>query len=327
MEKVESNSIIDKLSKFFLREPKPFTKKRDINWKAIKVSASIGIAGVVLMLLLMPTPKTEITDFVEKTDSSGNRIQTNTESNPSADAWAQLQQSQASVGSIPRSLDYLSSQRSGSSIGGSNPPNRNSGMILTRGGLDTKTQLPPGTKLRIRLNDSLNLTTQAVPLLGTVVADVEHDNTVAIPNGSRVIGEISFDESTERAAVTIRSVQLPDGRERQISAIGLGNDGQYGINGKVSSEAFKNTVGQTLTRFIGAYAEGSMQRGQLGASQGGHENGMKNAISETAKDRTEAWAEDLKKEKKWIEIPAGKEFTAVINQPFSFRDPGSTYGN
>ncbi|HPI39833.1 MAG TPA: TrbI/VirB10 family protein [Pseudobdellovibrionaceae bacterium] len=327
METVESNSIADRITKIFLREPKPFTKKRDINWTAIKISAGCGIGGVVLILLLMPAQKPEVQEFVEKVDSSGNKIQSLSESNPTADAWSQMQQSQSAVGTVPRSMDYLSSQQGGGLGGSMQAPNRSSAMILTRGGIDTKTQLPPGTKIRIRICESHTLTTQSVPLLGLIVADVEHENSTAIPSGAKVIGEMSFDESTERASVVIRSIQMPDGRERQISAIGVGKDGQYGIDGNVHSEAFKNSVGQTLTRFIGAYAEGSMARGQLGASQGGHENGMKNAVAETAKDRAEAWGEDLKKENKWIEISAGNEFSAVLNQPFSFRDPGGTYGN
>ena len=64
----------------------------------------------------------------------------------------------------------------------------------------------------------------------------------------------------------------------------------------------------------------------MGAAPGGAENGLKNAVAETAKARADTWAEDLKKEKKWIELEAGAESFAVLNQPFSFRDPGATYG-
>jgi hypothetical protein len=94
----------------------------------------------------------------------------------------------------------------------------------------------------------------------------------------------------------------------------------------VHSDALKNTIGQTLTRFVGAYAEGSMSRGALGATEGGSANGFKNAISETATERAQAWAEDMKKERMWIEIPSGSESWAVLTQAFVFRDPGSTFG-
>jgi hypothetical protein len=328
METNESSTLIGRISKLYLKEQKPFTKKRDVNWKALKVSALSGIVLVVLILLLMPTTPPETGDFSEKIDSNGYKIQSMAESNPTADTWAQMQQSQLNSGSAPRSLDYLNgSGGSPSNFGSSAKPDRSSSMIIGRTGVDSKTQLSPGSKIKVRLNDSVTLSTESVPVIATVVSDVEHEGSNAIPKGARVIGEIAFDESSERASVTFRSLLLPDGRERQISAIALGNDGQYGIEGKVNSAAIRNTVGQTLTRFIGAYADGSIQRGQLGASQGGHENGMKTAVAETAKDRAEAWAEELKKEKKWIEVKAGKEFIVIINQPYQFRDPGSFYGN
>ncbi|MFN9066383.1 MAG: hypothetical protein ACK5V3_04090 [Bdellovibrionales bacterium] len=115
-------------------------------------------------------------------------------------------------------------------------------------------------------------------------------------------------------------------RERPLSAIGVGSDGQVGVDGRVHSETMKNVIGQTMTRFIGAYAEGSMQRGSLGENPGGAENGLKNAISETAQDQAERWADDLKKEKRWIEISNRTEFYAVLTANFAFRDPGATYG-
>ena len=88
----------------------------------------------------------------------------------------------------------------------------------------------------------------------------------------------------------------------------------------------KNAVGQTLTRFVGAYAAGSMNTGMLGANQGGHENGLRNAVAQTATDRANAMGEDLQKERKWIELDGGTETTAVLSQPFTFRDAGATYG-
>lgn len=132
----------------------------------------------------------------------------------------------------------------------------------------------------------------------------------------------SFDDSSDRAQVVWKSLQFSDGRERQLSAVGISYDGQGGVEGKTHSEAIKNTVGLTLTKFIGAYAEGSMQKGPLGANAGGDDNGMKNAVAETAKDRADSWAHDLQKEKKWIELDSYTESIAVLSSPFIFRDPG-----
>ena len=69
-----------------------------------------------------------------------------------------------------------------------------------------------------------------------------------------------------------------------------------------------------------------MNTGMLGANQGGHENGLRNAVAQTATDRANAMGEDLQKERKWIELDGGTETTAVLSQPFTFRDAGATYG-
>ncbi|MGK5090142.1 hypothetical protein WDW86_21545, partial [Bdellovibrionota bacterium FG-2] len=87
----------------------------------------------------------------------------------------------------------------------------------------------------------------------------------------------------------------------------------------------KNTIGQTVTRFIAAYAQGSMTRNSNGDSAGGSQNGMLNAFGQTAQDRGQAWADGMKKEKKWIELPPGAEALAVLSQPFTFKDQGSVH--
>ena len=114
------------------------------------------------------------------------------------------------------------------------------------------------------------------------------------------------------------------GGDRQFLAVSVDQDGQVSVQGKIHSEVLKNTAGQTLTRFVAAYAEGSIQRGALGSNPGGDDNGWKHAVAETAKDRADKWAEDLKKEKKWIELKSGTEFFAVLKEPFTFRDPGGS---
>ncbi len=198
-------------------------------------------------------------------------------------------------------------------------------MILSRSGNDAKNQLSAGTRIFVRLSDKIIVSTQAMPLIGIVMKDVNHDDGLAIPQGSKVQGSVSFDDGLERATISLTSIIFPDGRERQISAVAIGADEQLGVEGNIKSNAFQNTAGLALTRFIGAYAQGSMSSGQLGAQSGGSQNGMKNAISATAEDRASAYAEDMKKQKKWIELTNGTQFMAVLNQSFIYREPGGTY--
>lgn len=323
MEMTVKPTFKERLSGFFLKDKMYFLKRREINWKSVR-NCGIGavVIGVVVVLILpTPAPKTE--DFHEKADSGSTGTSAQAERDPNQEA---LNQMGASGGSrtVPASLDLLYARNDGGGNAASND-DRSSSMILARGGLDSKTQIPPGSRLAVRLYEKAIVATQGMPVIGVVTRDYIHEDSLAIPQGSKLFGEVSFDNGGDRAKVDWKSIQLPDGRERPISAIGVGVDGQVGVSGKVHSDGVKNTVGQTLTRFIGAYAEGSMQRGALGGNPGGSDNGWKNAIAETAKDRAEALAEDLKKEKSWIEVSSSTEFYAVLTQNFAFRDPGTTY--
>jgi hypothetical protein len=69
-----------------------------------------------------------------------------------------------------------------------------------------------------------------------------------------------------------------------------------------------------------------MSTGQFGAQTGGRNNGIKSAISATAEDRANVYAEDMKKQKKWIELSYGTQFIAILNQSFIFKEPGGING-
>ncbi len=316
----------ERLSNLVLKDALPFTKKRDINWKTIRTALLVALAVAVVGILCLPAPKPEQKTFYENSDErisgGANPVR---ENNPTEDTLAQLQSAKRQGASGSRAFDYLNTGGSGSGGGGLSQ-NRNSSMILTRGGLDAKTQLPPGSRITVSLDQAMTLDSHSMPIIATVSHDVVQEDGVAIPQGSRIYGDASFDDGSERVQVNWKTIQLPNGAMRPFAGIGIGSDGQVGVEGRVHSEAVRNTIGQTVTRFIGAYAEGSMQRGALGGNPGGNENGIKNAIAETAKDRANTWAEDMKKEKKWIELRAGLSFMAVVTQAFQFRDPGNSYG-
>lgn len=325
MEVTKWEAIKKRIAKLFLKEPRPFTTKRELNWTALKKSGAIGIGVAVLILLILPAPKQEKTAFHEQGEA-GSAQSRFPESDPSRDALSQISQAQAAVRPVPVSLDYLyqnSSGGGGSPRGGST---RNSPMVLAREGADSRTQLPAGSRIVVCLTEKVIVGGQPMPVIGKVSRDLIYEDSVAIPEGAKMFGDVSFDAASERASISWRAVELPDGRRRALSAVGVGIDGQGGVEGRIHSEALKNTIGETVTRFIGAYAQGAMQQGVMGAQPGGAENGLKNAVAETAKLRADSWAEGMKKERSWIELDAGAESLAVLNQSFSFRDPGSTYG-
>lgn len=325
MEAVTKEVNLD-FKNYFLKEPKPFTSKREVNWPKVQTWAISFVGVLVLGLLVMPSSEPDQETFHEKAEQGSLANIKARENDPTQETIRQLQESQANVRQVHGSLDYLYRPSTGGAGGGNATPDRNSAMILSRGGTDARDQLSAGTRISIQLTSKVTIANQGMPIVGIVTDDVSSESGTAIQSGSKVIGDASFDSDTERAMITWRSIITPDGRERAFSAVGVGKDGQVGIGGNVHSDGVKNVVGQTLTRFVGAYAAGSMNTGAFGANQGGNVNGLRNAVAQTATDRANAMGEDLQKERKWIELDSGTDTIAVLSQPFAFRDAGATYG-
>lgn len=313
--------------RIYLKEPKPFTKKRDLNWFGIQIVFGILLAIIVTTILLWPSSAPEQKVFHEKTNGSTSSNSSGEQSDPTQETVKQIQSAQMNSQQVHSSLDYLYRQEnSPSGSSGTNQPNRNSGMILARNGFDNRTQLSPGTRISIRITQGISVSEESVPIIGTVLKDVDAETGNAIPSGSKVLGDVSFESSSEKVSLTLRAIILPDGRERAFSATALSSDGHSGLEARIRSESAKNVVGQTLTKFVGAYAAGSMNTGAFGANHGGGKNGLRNAIAETATERANLMGEEMQKEKKWAELSSNQEISVVLTQPFSFRDPGGTYG-
>lgn len=314
------------LKDFFLKEKRPFTKKRDVNWTMVKWASGGIVLLIIAVILVVPGSKPEQKNFHEKVSAVGGSPATSEHADPTQETLKQIEDSKINSQQVHSSLDYLYKQDGPTGTGGGTQVNRNAGMILARNGFDSRTQLSPGTRIIVRLPQGISISDQAVPVTGIIEKDVYCEAGLAIPQGSKAIGEVSFESTTERTSLTWRSIILPDGRERPFSAVGIGGDGQSGLQARVRSETIKNAIGQTLTKFVGAYAAGSINTGAFGANPGGSKNGLRAAIAETATERATALGETLQKERKWAELQPGQILIAVLNQPFTFRDPGGAYG-
>lgn len=317
--------LSQKMKLLLFKDAKFLSSKKEVNWNFVKLVSIVGVGVAVVVLLLLPEPKPEVREFHNKVDDVAKAPEEKKEEpNPNQDTWEQMKASQSSASSALRGVGSYSSYLGGGNSGGGSgsSKNHNSSMVLSRAGSDSRLSLPSGSMMSVRIISRITVSIDPMPVMGIVTSDVVHDSMLAIPSGSKLFGEATFDESTEKAQVAWKSIVMADNRRRDIQAIAVTSDGQAGIYGDVRSNALKNVAGNTITRFIGAYAEGSMTRSMLGVSTGGVENGLKQAISETAKDQAEQYGNDLKKEKKWVEIEANTEANAVVTAPFQFRDVG-----
>lgn len=309
--------MVDKLKNVFLKDPLPFTDKRDLNWRLIKKSSFISIFGLIFILLLMPEEEAQTNDFSEE------RPQTLAEKESEIDKINNDTLSLLSKNRprhVPANLNHL--------YAGNTPSNQHkhtSSMVIARNDLNSGNTLPMSSKIQLNIPASIKVEGSQIPIMALVTNDVYYKEGLAIPKGSAFFGHASISDS-DRVNILWSLVQFSNGNEKKIQATSIGMDGRVGIAGDLEGNSATNAFGQTFSSIVAAYAEGSKETGPLGANRGGHENGVRNAVAETARDRSEAWAQDLQKEVRWITISAGTDLFALVTQPFVFRDPGATHG-
>jgi hypothetical protein len=314
-----TNFKIRKLLEFYyLEEPALFSQRRDINWRNLRNTGCVVVVCLIVALLAAPDKQPERETFSEPVttpsdpalEKGGATITTKSEVPLSFTAI-----------DTPPTSPSIRTVLSASKAALRKTPKSGSFVVIMRPGYSSSSHLPPGTRIEIELTESVSVAAEAIPLIGIVSENLTSHGEVMIPARTTAYGDVVFD-GAKRARINWKHLELPDGRTKTISAAGIGKDGRMGIDGNVHSEALKNTAGQMLTRFVGAYAAGSMQTGMLGGSPGGNRNGMRNAVAETARDRSEAFAEDLKTEDRWIELEAGEKTTAILLEPFMFDELG-----
>ncbi len=307
-----------------LKDKKPFIKQRDLNWKIIKFSSIAILVIGVFILISIPESAFKNEPFHEKAEAGTLKPSNTQNDDPTNETLRQFNEAQASMGSIPRSLDYLYNTNSSSNAGGVS--NQNDSMIIGRDGTNARNELKIGTRFSVQILDRTTISNQSMPVQGRIIHNISSDNNLAIESNSTILGDATFDEASGVATINWKSIILPNGSQRPISASAINSDGRIGVTGKIESEGMKNAVGQTITHFIGAYAEGSMSKGSFGSSEGGHKNGLKNAVAQTAIDRVNKMGEEIQKERTWIVLERGTECLAMLSQPYVFKEVGVTNG-
>jgi hypothetical protein len=309
-----ASKMAGKIKAIFVIEPVAFSNKKQINFRGIAWLSAIVLAVFCIGVLFVPPEEEQTRSFNDRRAS----MQTSTApvSNDSSSPEQSLNPSAI--------RNYLAGHPAGGMGGSSQVNNRNTSMVIPHDG-DSSTTLPPGTKFWVQLSQGVTVTTRTIPVIGVVVSTVESRSSVAIPETAEIYGEATLDQESSRASITWKSILFPDGRSKTLNALALGPDNQAGVEGVYHSDAVKNTAGQMVSHFVEGFAEGAINRGPFGANQGGVQNGLLQGAADTAKDRTNAWSEDLKKPKEWVELQAGSRFQVILSQPFVFRDPGGVY--
>lgn len=314
MEVKTTPGAFGRMQSWFLREASPFSGRREVQWARVKAAGLVLVGILILLLLILPTGKPEPETFTEQGAYEYKQAEGTSSANLSYSEPLSSRRGQTPTSPWRPGTPAVSGRNS-----------RDSSMILSRDGLDARSEIPAGILVAVKMHSKVVATSLSLPVIGELAEDILHEGELAVPAGSKIFGIVSFDGGS-RALVAWNSIQLADGRKRKFAALGLGEDMQAGVEGEIGSDAGKNIVGQALSRFIGAYAEGSMERGMFGVSSGGDSNGWKSGVAEVAKAQADGLAQGLQKERRWIEIDASKPQQAILTEPFVFRAQGGGSG-
>lgn len=301
--------------RIFWKPLQPGEAKRQFNTTATLTALIVMVVVFTVVALIAPAPPKYVGEFREQLRPEDEKRIAIEREKAIAEVTAKAQSAFTSKNS--------SKVEASAGRGQGTAPNRNSSMILNRPGVNSGNQLAAGQKFTVQLLDKITVGDQAVPVIAEVTGGVFNDSGGGILEGSRLYGTAQFQAGQDRAQIQFQSIADPSGVVRNLQAVAIGADGQMGASGETHSNGFRNAAGQFVTRFAGAYAEGSQQRDFMGNSQGGATNGLLNAVAQTAKDRTDDFATDLKKQHEWIELPQTTTVNVILTQPFMFRESGS----
>ncbi|MBV2169293.1 MAG: TrbI/VirB10 family protein [Bdellovibrio sp.] len=284
-----------------------FSQKTELKISSFKWMGLIFVLVFVCVVLLMPD---EVPiQFSEKMDQE--KVQ-------SGDPTEQIEKKSATSSS----LLWATPKREFSRSGYAAEVNHNTSMMIGSSGGNAKTQLRSGTRLPLRILDKVIVSQDSVPVLAESLLDGATDSGLRLPAGTKFYGEATYTKGTDRASIVFKQISLPNGQIKGLAAKALGKDGQPGIEGRVYSDGVKNTAGQVLTTFVGGLAAGSIQTDIFGRSKGGLENGLLNAVAETARGKAQSYGENLKAEREWIEIRSGAECDALLSESMDLQYGG-----
>lgn len=289
------------------QDKKDQKKVLDVNKVKYYILGGVGMFTTAVLFM----PNNQETEFYEKRllDSSSQSV-----SNDNVVSENQMRGNAQRLWEAPKS--YAGGGHSSYSRS-DDDRKRSSSMIVSSFGENAKNQFAAGVRLPLVMIDRVVVSEEPVPIYAELIRSVTTESGVRLEAGAKFYGEATYSRTSQRAFVRFNKISLVSGEIKDISAQAIDQKGQLGIKGKVFSISIENTTGQLITTFVGGLASGSMATDVFGRSKGGVENGLLNAVSETAKSRADRYGEKLKDEREWVEVQAGTEFNVLLNEAYS----------
>ena len=298
------------LGQLFVSTTTTVSKKVEINQKNIVVSFFGVLILFVVVVLFLPTEDTRVFHEVKDEEKV---------SDVSMPRSVAGQNSKSPNKKTKAGTLWNDGGSAGAAQGSQSQINYNTAMVMGSTSGNSRDQLYAGYKVRLQNIDKFVASQDGTPIIARAVESASTDSGLAIPAGAIFYGEATYQAASDKAQIKFNRVSFPDGRILDIQANAIDESGQSGLSGQVRSDAVKNSAGQVLTAFVGGLAAGSVSRDVFGASAGGIQNGLLQAIADTAKDRAQKSGEKMKEAREWIEIESGVYFDAVIQQSVTLK--------
>ncbi len=301
------------LEQYFFCKQSPFSAKKTLNTKAIKIVASIILfCGIVVLLLTGPEPSS--TDQSLEVSSKMQQLAVETPA-------SQIKITPMSDPYLPSG--YSAANRDGTRTGPKVERQYTSAQFvapasqhfLNHGGL------PMASTISVRLVNSVISTDSVSPVIALTTSDaLDNESSTVIPAGTQVVGQASFDDLTRRLQIRFHSVVFEDGKQRGISGIALLDDGSAGLTGEYHSSSVFQQAGRFLSTFIGGMADGMKDKEASASGQviekGSVKNGLLNGAADAASDQARQTSQEMERIRPFLEVKKGTEFLLYLEKEF-----------
>ena len=306
----------EKVDSYFFSQQSPFSRKRTINLKTVKIAAATLVVVMLVILLLtgnganLPSKGAEMKSGAETSSVNRNTSEAVSRANLTQAAYISSGYElplggKARLSASPQ-RQYTSSQivrREDRNLGG------NSSLSLA-------TTIPAKLINTVLSSDAVS------PVIAEITDDaLDTSSSLVVPSGTRVVGQASYDDVTRRLQVRFHALVFADGEERSFSGLALLGDGSAGLEGEYHSQKITKEAGRFLGTFVGGFAEGMKDRQMTPSGQplekGSVKNGILNGLSSSAFGEAQSTAQDLEQTKPYLEVPAGTKFLIYLDKEFS----------
>lgn len=291
-----------RIDAYFLGERSPFSKRREPNWKRMKLLG--GVVVVVLILaLLIAVPSQE----------KGSAVIAEAAKPPV-------------TSSVPDGeAKYLSAQILSTKTSGGpsrNPRQFAASQLVRRDGVGNGDKIPMGFSIPAKLVNAILSSDSNSPVIAEILEDVIWKNSVMVPAGSRAIGQASLNDDTQRVQARFQTLVFPEGDQHSVSALALMGDGSSGVAGNYNSRMWEKQGGRFLGNFVGGLADGMKDRNSTGGQfgivmePGSIKNGILNGLAASSFDQAKVYADSTQNLKAYLGVPAGTTFLLYLEREF-----------